>query len=269
MKKIIFLFLLIFATKVSAADKKLEYHLMLNPQNFVENLCYLKDSARDRMIRQVDSDYSYVFYDNYLNIAASGTLPVYDREHAINDPEPAAIESDLPFNSSAVKISILDKSGKEALSINVAQFKNCGDGACDEFENYSICPLDCSSGSFDNYCDAMLDGLCDIDCLDDVSNPDRDCNDLEKAKNKDDVMDFIDNQDAILEQIKNSTTSIYKTRQSDSIASGSMKSLEDKRGLDEKAVVRNLFFAAGFILFGIGLFGIGFWVYEKNKRGKL
>ena len=32
-------------------------------------------------------------------------------------------------------------------------------------ENLLSCPSDCKSGSSDNYCDAILDGVCDIDCV--------------------------------------------------------------------------------------------------------
>jgi hypothetical protein len=41
----------------------------------------------------------------------------------------------------------------------------CGDGICDETENYANCPNECPSGGKDNYCDAIKDGLCDPDCL--------------------------------------------------------------------------------------------------------
>ena len=41
----------------------------------------------------------------------------------------------------------------------------CGDGRCVLGENYATCPQDCHSGSHDWYCDKVVDGICDPDCL--------------------------------------------------------------------------------------------------------
>lgn len=39
------------------------------------------------------------------------------------------------------------------------------DGICEvKIENYLNCPQDCPSGSLDEYCDALSDGICDPDC---------------------------------------------------------------------------------------------------------
>lgn len=38
------------------------------------------------------------------------------------------------------------------------------DGECNDGENYQTCPLDCSSGEADDYCDGVRDGKCDSDC---------------------------------------------------------------------------------------------------------
>jgi hypothetical protein len=48
----------------------------------------------------------------------------------------------------------------------------CGDGICDEKENFLNCPQDCKSGSLDGYCDEVEDGICDEDCSNDT---DPDC----------------------------------------------------------------------------------------------
>jgi putative hemolysin len=40
----------------------------------------------------------------------------------------------------------------------------CGDGVCDEEENYRSCQKDCPSGSLDGYCDGVKDEVCDPDC---------------------------------------------------------------------------------------------------------
>ncbi len=41
---------------------------------------------------------------------------------------------------------------------------DCGNGLCEEGENYLNCRKDCPSGSYDGYCDAVKDGICDPDC---------------------------------------------------------------------------------------------------------
>jgi len=41
---------------------------------------------------------------------------------------------------------------------------NCGNLKCEEGESYRNCPLDCPSGSKDNYCDKIKDNICDPDC---------------------------------------------------------------------------------------------------------
>jgi hypothetical protein len=38
----------------------------------------------------------------------------------------------------------------------------------EKHENYLSCPEDCPSGSKDGYCDKILDGRCDADCLEEM-----------------------------------------------------------------------------------------------------
>jgi hypothetical protein len=45
-------------------------------------------------------------------------------------------------------------------------------GICQGLENYRNCPGDCPSGSKDNYCDGLKDGVCDMDC---TGGEDPDC----------------------------------------------------------------------------------------------
>ena len=52
----------------------------------------------------------------------------------------------------------------------------CGDGNCGIPENYNTCPQDCTSGSYDTYCDGVEDGICDQDCVDlGITEEDPDC----------------------------------------------------------------------------------------------
>jgi hypothetical protein len=50
----------------------------------------------------------------------------------------------------------------------------CGDKKCEveKGESYNTCPQDCPSGLNDNFCDKIIDGVCDPDCL---VNEDGDC----------------------------------------------------------------------------------------------
>lgn len=50
----------------------------------------------------------------------------------------------------------------------------CGDKICnfEQGENFLNCPQDCNSGSKDNYCDKVNDGICDPDC---TKEEDSDC----------------------------------------------------------------------------------------------
>ena len=43
---------------------------------------------------------------------------------------------------------------------------------CDSNENFMICPQDCKSGSKDDYCDEISEGVCDPDC---TFEEDKDC----------------------------------------------------------------------------------------------
>ena len=101
---------------------------------------------------------------------------------------------DIPFNPMVVRIKIIDSNGKELKNINVAKYMKCGNGVCDNSENHSVCAIDCLSGGYDDYCDQMLDGFCDVDCIKSDKENDRDCNDLEKSKNKKRIIEFIKNQ---------------------------------------------------------------------------
>lgn len=72
----------------------------------------------------------------------------------------------IPYFSNGKKINIYDPNNAKVLDIDVAYFADvCGDNICQDHENYGSCSLDCSSGSYDDYCDGAEDGICDIDCL--------------------------------------------------------------------------------------------------------
>jgi len=51
---------------------------------------------------------------------------------------------------------------------------HCGDGSCGITEDFASCARDCPSGSADEYCDAVADGRCDPDCVE-QGQADADC----------------------------------------------------------------------------------------------
>jgi len=80
---------------------------------------------------------------------------------------------EIPYYSDAKNINIYDEDERMIVFADVSNFaKRCGDGVCQENENYGICPADCRSGIRDGYCDRVTDGVCDSDCF---SKEDPDC----------------------------------------------------------------------------------------------
>jgi len=67
----------------------------------------------------------------------------------------------------------LFKGKKLIFEENIEKFLCNHNAKCENFENFYSCPDDCSSGSKDNICDALIDGKCDPDCPEGV---DPDCN---------------------------------------------------------------------------------------------
>ena len=53
---------------------------------------------------------------------------------------------------------------------------SCGNNVCNVNENYYSCPNDCKSGEKDNFCDQVMDSVCDPDC----EQNDPDCRQSEK-----------------------------------------------------------------------------------------
>jgi hypothetical protein len=62
--------------------------------------------------------------------------------------------------------------GKFYSSSLIVKVKCNADGICQGLENFKNCPQDCSSGGGDEYCDGIVDGICDPDCPKEV---DPDC----------------------------------------------------------------------------------------------
>ncbi|MBI2673522.1 hypothetical protein HYX19_04635 [Candidatus Woesearchaeota archaeon] len=81
----------------------------------------------------------------------------------------------MPYFQNGKKIEIYDQKDKKILEIDIGYFANvCGDNVCQEHESYVDCKQDCPSGSKDDFCDRVSDGICDPDC---GESNDLDCKD--------------------------------------------------------------------------------------------
>jgi len=89
----------------------------------------------------------------------------------VKDPKKCA---SLPLSSKCGVCVLKDNTEIEVTKLMDLELKGgvCGDGKCVLGENYKNCPTDCPSGSSDNYCDKVKDGICDPDCL---PSEDSDC----------------------------------------------------------------------------------------------
>lgn len=73
----------------------------------------------------------------------------------------------IPYNEDAFKV-IFYHNTKILYDEKILELLCNKNDICESFENYLSCPDDCASGSKDNYCDKILDGVCDPDCAEEV-----------------------------------------------------------------------------------------------------
>jgi hypothetical protein len=71
----------------------------------------------------------------------------------------------IPYFANGKEIKVYDINDVLVAEESVAHFADlCGDNVCQDFESYESCQVDCVSGSTDDYCDGVADGICDVDC---------------------------------------------------------------------------------------------------------
>ena len=71
----------------------------------------------------------------------------------------------IPYNENAARIEVYNLKNSKIMDIDVSSYADtCGNKACEEHESYESCTKDCSSGSRDDFCDGISDGICDHDC---------------------------------------------------------------------------------------------------------
>lgn len=71
----------------------------------------------------------------------------------------------IPYNENAAKMEMYNLKNSKIMDIDVSSYANtCGNARCEDYESYESCTKDCSSGSKDDFCDEVKDGICDPDC---------------------------------------------------------------------------------------------------------
>lgn len=85
----------------------------------------------------------------------------------------------MPYNKNASRIEVYNPKNSKVMDIDVGSFADtCGDNVCEGHESYESCTRDCRSGSKDDFCDRVADGICDPDC---PANMDADCRQKESS----------------------------------------------------------------------------------------
>lgn len=133
--------------------------------------CVLPDSsvvdAWSFLRGEIGKEYSYCIQNGYgIKIGSD-----YEECGAISSNKCSLCV--LPDGSEIEVTTLMNLSFREGL---------CGDFRCVLGENYINCPTDCPSGSVDLYCDGILDGICDEDCIfDKTPYLDSDCREKDKS----------------------------------------------------------------------------------------
>lgn len=96
------------------------------------------------------------------------TSPRYEWSFSLGANEKKKIQYRVkPLNLGVIKISPTiaeTRKGKFYSNLLTIKVKCDANGLCEGKENYGNCPEDCNSGGKDDYCDRVLDGICDPDC---------------------------------------------------------------------------------------------------------
>ena len=162
--------LLLLSTAVFAQEitnyKHYQIDLNYDNGNFVFKNIIVSEKEVDLILDKEEKDFSALIYSFDNEILARTYFSA---------PEENSFVLNLPYFANGEKFKIFDNQDKELLAVNIGIFsKVCGDGICQAHESYENCPADCKSGSADDYCDHIKDGICDPDCQN-IKDADEDC----------------------------------------------------------------------------------------------
>jgi hypothetical protein len=155
------------------------------PVSFVDaraGLAYLTESMDDGTyaIELLDEQHNLLWGVYYAPTFAPMTDPPQDLneeelEQFMLETMRISIETiSLPLNRNARYLLVKKAENNEKLLLVDMRDILCNkDGNCNNNENVLSCPEDCSAEQPDNYCLALIDNVCDPDC---VAGVDPDCN---------------------------------------------------------------------------------------------
>lgn len=170
-KKIIYVFLMILLAGFANAEKY-----------FVLDINHITGSATFNSISMRDDDRAIKYTDTSGFLVKTISFEDSDIEKIYyNLSENKKYLLYIPYNENAARVEVYNLKNSKIMDIDVASFANtCGNNKCEGHESYESCTKDCSSGSLDDFCDELKDGICDPDCS---AKTDIDCEGFEAKGN--------------------------------------------------------------------------------------
>jgi len=168
----IILFLLVLPIVFSEDLLKVDFSVSTNDDVIINDISIIDG---DIFIENYESEYMIRFLDSskqtYLAVPKRIYVPSPNHAAVYFDTYDASAADKL-WNKFSVKVLFDDRFDsvvieKNSISLAEESIKQslCNNNqVCESYENFKYCPADCLSGSRDNYCDNINDGICDPDC---------------------------------------------------------------------------------------------------------
>lgn len=151
-----------------------EVRWLINPDGSTDGKCEVLCNSNDKIC---DPDCKCTFgEDKDCGIFVPPISPTYEWEFILEPNSKKTISYKVkPFYIGKIEIprTVAETKIGTFYSNSLTVTIKCNSNRiCERNENYYNCPEDCTSGSRDGYCDKVIDGICDADCL---SEQDLDC----------------------------------------------------------------------------------------------
>ncbi|MBT3464614.1 hypothetical protein HOD20_01370 [archaeon] len=163
-----------FAGRVCEFMYMLHYNDTVDLENIYEYPGIASEISHDKF------NYNFVFLngDKSINKNITRTLVLKGDYELAPESLPILLKTNCNFDRKYLQIYHLNELIYEE---NIRDLICNENKICEGFENYFGCPNDCSSGSKDNVCDRIEEGICDLDCYNGIN--DNDClNDTKENK---------------------------------------------------------------------------------------
>ncbi|MBI2541451.1 hypothetical protein HYV80_01965 [Candidatus Woesearchaeota archaeon] len=158
MKERMFLHIILALLLASAADA--EKYFVLNVNNILDSASFNSINLKeiDRAVKSTDTS-------GFLIKTVSFENSDIGRMH-YNMPENKNYLIYIPYDENAARIEMYNLKNSKVMDIDVSSFADtCGNSKCEGHESHESCTKDCSSGSKDDFCDQIKEGICDPDCI--------------------------------------------------------------------------------------------------------